>query len=513
MKKGVLAVLPLLVLLPVGALIVIGRFDGLYGQDAYAYHTYATGSLLSDWLHLRPLPPFHWPPGFPLLAALAGRLVGASPQAGQLVSWLAGSLTPLFAALWAWELGQTWGEARQAQRLAWLTGLLTALTGQLWQSSAVYMSDTPALAATTLGMWATARFGRLATTERGASGWLWLAAGALAWAVLTRWAAALAAIPAALYALSILARQPWRRAWPAAFGATLLVAVCLWPVAAPAWRYLSGGRAAVAAQTDFAVDLAVVAWNPRHAVQRSFETADGFQTYRWPNGLFYAAAPAHRYYFTPWLAWLLGPGVWAAWRRRQSAWLMLVGGWLGLSLGFLMGAAWQNFRFTLAFLPPVALLTALGWETVYAGLRPAWRRWAWAWLAVGAIWMAYGGYTLTQAFIERKAADLHTVAWLEQQVEPDARLVTFGLTLTFQEYSALPSYEIFYQTPATLAALLAEGHPTYVLLDTAVVETQWRGRAPGLNYAWLQAHSRLLPLGQERTYTLFRANPGRPPDD
>jgi hypothetical protein len=285
----------------------------------------------------------------------------------------------------------------------------------------------------------------------------------------------------------------------------------LWPVAAPAWRYVSGGRAAVAAQADFAIDLAVVAWNPRHAVQRSFETAGGFQTYRWPNGLFYAAAPAHRYYFTPWLAWLLGPGVWAAWGRRTGAMLMLVGGWLGPALGFLLGVAWQNFRFTLAFLPPAAFLAALGWETLYAGLRPAWRRWAWAWLAVGAIWMAVGGYRLTQGFIERKAADLQTLAWVGQQVEPEAQLITFGLTLTFQQYSALPAHEIFYQTPESLAALLADGRPTYVVLEPSVVENQWRGRAPGLNFAWLQAGPGLTALGQERTYSLFRVNPTSPP--
>lgn len=511
-KRRAIAVLPLLVLGPVGALIVFGRFDGLYGQDAYAYHGYAAGSLLNDWLHLRPLPPFYWPPGFPLLAALAGRLVGASPTAGQLVSLLAGSLTPLLAALWAWEMAQTWRAGQSAAlRLALATGALTALTGQLWQSSAVYMSDATALAATTLGMWATARYGRLAGGRR-AVAWLWLAALALAWALLTRWAAALVAIPAALYALTILARQPWRRALLGALGATVLAAICLWPVATPAWRYLTGGRAAIADQPTFVVDLAVVAWNPQHAVQRTFETADGFQSYRLPNGLFYAAAPAHRYYFTPWLAWLLGPGLWAVWRQRNWTLAILVGGWLGLALGFLMGVAWQNFRFTLAFLPPAAFLTALGWETMRAHLRPAWQRWAWVWLAVGGVWMAYGGYNLTRAFIERKTADLATMAWVEQQLEPDAQLITFGLTLTFQQYSALPTHEIFYQTPETLTTLLAAERPTYVLLETSVVENQWRGRAPGLNYAWLQSQSGLTPLGQERTYTLFRVNPAPPPN-
>ncbi len=505
--------LPVLVLAPAATLSLLGRFDGLYGQDAYAYYRYSAGPLLDRWLHLQALPPFHWPPGYPLLAALASRLVGQSPLAGQLVSLLAGSLVPVFTALWAWELAHTWRASGQsARRVGLMAGMLAALVGQLWQSSVVVMSDTTALAAATLGIWAAARYGRQAGQGRFAPAWLWLAAAALAWAVLTRWAAALAAIPCAVYSLGILLRQPRRRAWLTALGALTLAAAILWPVWQPAWRYVVGGRAAMAGQPDFAIDLAVVAWDPRHALQRRFETADGVQTYHWPNGLFYAAAPAHRYFFTPWLAWLLAPGVWALWQRRNWAVATLVIGWLGMALGFLLGVAWQNFRFTLAFLPPAALLAALGWETLVARLRPTWRRLAWGWLALGGLWMAYGGVTLTQSFIERKSADLATVAWVEQQVEPNAQLITFGLTLTFQHYSSLRAEEIFYQTPETLAALLASGRPTYLLVDTAVVQNQWRGRAPELNYRWLQSQPGLTRLGQDRAYTLFQVEaPAAPP--
>ena len=60
-------------------------FDGLYGQDAFAYFRYARA--LWPWL-LRgePLPIYYWPAGYPLLVALVLPLFGGSSAAGQAVS-------------------------------------------------------------------------------------------------------------------------------------------------------------------------------------------------------------------------------------------------------------------------------------------------------------------------------------------------------------------------------------------------------------------------------------------
>src|SRR3954470_3814619 len=60
-------------------------FDGLYGQDAFAYFRYARA--LWPWL-LRgePLPIYYWPAGCPLLVALALPLFGGGSAAGQAVS-------------------------------------------------------------------------------------------------------------------------------------------------------------------------------------------------------------------------------------------------------------------------------------------------------------------------------------------------------------------------------------------------------------------------------------------
>lgn len=102
----------LLLLLLLGAtllarlwLIRQGSFDGLYGQDPYAYHNYAVGPLRDSLLALAPPPPFHWPPGYPYLVALASFLVGVTPRPGSSsASWPACS-SPSSPTAWPGKCG------------------------------------------------------------------------------------------------------------------------------------------------------------------------------------------------------------------------------------------------------------------------------------------------------------------------------------------------------------------------------------------------------------------------
>ena len=80
--------LGLLLALPATLLAAARGFDGLYGQDAYAYFDYAVGAVRQSLVHAKPLEPFFWPPGYPLLVALVSLATGPVALAGQLVSLL-----------------------------------------------------------------------------------------------------------------------------------------------------------------------------------------------------------------------------------------------------------------------------------------------------------------------------------------------------------------------------------------------------------------------------------------
>ena len=482
--------------MPTGLLALSGQFDGLYGQDAFAYFAYAIGPLREALVHLAAPPPFFWPPGYPLLVSLLSLVVGPTPLAGQLVSLAAGALVPVCTALLAREV---WEErAAPSRGPGWLSvpllaGLVAACQGQLWQSSVVVMADTSGLAAATLGVWALARYGRA-----GSLAWLLLAAAALAWAVLTRWIYGLVALPGAVYALLVLARRRPPAALAHGLSAALAAGLILGPVLVPVLDQVAG-----AAETaPFVGNWQVYSWHPLNALGREFETVDGHLAYSLPNGLYYALAPAHWYFFTPILAPLLLPGLWAAARHGSAALLLLIVGWAAVVYGFHAGAPWQNFRFTLAYLPPLAVLVAIGAAHVRQVAGRRLDRSLGLYLASGLVMMAIGGALLTHGFIERKQADLAIVRWVEAQAPPGGWLLTFGLTPTVRHYSRLEAVDLFELSEPALAALLADGRPALLLVDVGNIEWQWRGRPPFESYRWLRDGPGLTSLGSRGSYTL-----------
>ena len=489
--------LPLLAIGPALLLIVAQDFDGLYGQDSYAYFDYALGPLRENLMALRRPPPFFWPPGYPLLVALTSFLPLAGLQAGQLVSLLGGGLVPVATALLAREV---WvgDDPSNGSLVPPLAGLLTALNGQLWQSSMVVMADTLGLAAGTLGMLALARYGR----QRQAR-WLSLAAGALAWAVLTRWGYALVAVPATLYALWLLKCVDKRTAL-AHGGAALLIAVAiLWPLLQPTLAVLFAPPDGAVA---FAGSLRFHTWQPQNAFRHEFVTPDGVLRYRLPNGLYYALVPARSFYLTPLLLALAVPGAWSVLRRPRAAALLLLAGWVGIVYTFHAGSPIQNVRFTLAYLPPLAILVAIGAEAVARQAGGRWRGMLVALLLAGLAWMAIGGLLLTHGFVERAQRSKAMIPWVESLVPADAHLLTFGMSLTFEHESRLDVHELYFMGVEEMVAVLRGEGPTYVLLDVANVEAQWQGKPPADNYRWLQASPGLAEIGSRDGYTLFRVD-------
>ncbi|MEZ4768396.1 MAG: hypothetical protein R2844_08215 [Caldilineales bacterium] len=179
---------------------------------------------------------------------------------------------------------------------------------------------------------ALARYGRRNAASPVA--WLLLAAGATAYAVMTLGLCTGGRPVHRLRTAGAGAARPGRRHQTRAGGrgrradrADALLAPAI------------GSLAASGSALPFAVDLQVYSWSPLNALRREFVTADGLLSYAWPNGLWYALAPAHRFYFTPLLAPLLIPGLWAVIRRRAAGPLLLLAGWAGVIFVFHAGGA------------------------------------------------------------------------------------------------------------------------------------------------------------------------------
>ena len=479
--------------LPAAAIAASRGFDGLYGQDAYAYFDYATASVRGSILQLRPLEPFFWPPGYPLLVALTSMLVGPSALAGQLVSLLMGALVPMLTALLVREL---WPEDVS---LALLAGAMVALCGQLWQSSVVVMADTTGLALATLGAVALVRYQRTGSLR-----WLLLCSAAVAWAILARWIYGLVATAFVLYALARLRRARSQLAVGHGVAALAIAAAFLAPILGPP---LIGLLRHPAEPASFAVNLQVYSWSPLNALRRDFFTADGHLSYALPNGLYYAIAPANLAFFGPLLAAWIPIGTWAAlWRTTfGSGWLIVA--WAVIVYAFHAGAPWQNFRFTLAYLPPLAVLAALGLTWTARRVTQSATIVVVVCAAVGLLLAGAGAVRLIEGFIDRKDEDLALARWVQTQTPSNARLFSFGPTLTLRHYTSLVTFDLFDLSPAEVQAIVAARVPDYVLVDESSLDGQWRDQTPARNFHVLRDQVGLASVGADGAYTLYRVEP------
>lgn len=455
-------------------------FDGLYGQDAFAYYDYAV-TLRANLLQNHPVPAFFWPIGFPLQLVLMMSVLGVSPSAAQLVSVIAGALiAPLTYALAREVLGQG------GRRAALIAGLIVAAGGQLLISSLSIMSDAAALMWATASAWLVVRYARTRQSTT-----LLLAVIALSAAVVTRWAMTLLAAPWALAGLAV-----WRAHWPQiglrrAAGLILVTTLIAGVVV--------GGPLASGSHTG---DLQVVGWEPLNALRRDVINRDGVFHYDLPMGLYYAQPLAHPAFIFPLFLPFLLIGLGSMRRLSVPARCVLIG-WPLIVYGFLIGIAWQNPRFMLPLLPPLAVWVAVGIDRV--GRID--RRWRWmtaAIVVVGLSGSSAWGVRVVDNFIDRKNADLAVVGQLDRLVPPDGTLLAFGLTATARHYSDRRVIELFNLDEVALGREVQSGAPLYLLIDPINVETQWADKSPALNYHWLRAHARLEEVADMPPYRLFR---------
>jgi 4-amino-4-deoxy-L-arabinose transferase-like glycosyltransferase len=476
------------------ALIVASyQFDGLYGQDPYAYFDFARAIVEG-----RDPGAFFWPLGYPALLISGFALFGVSAEIGQIINLLLGAaLTPLVYILAC----QT-GCGRFG---AFVAGVLMLACGQALQSSLVIMSDIPTLFWTTLSAIFLLRYREINQVR-----WLALSALTLALACITRWLALSLALP---WVLVVLWTWHWRvrwREWLLAAVAALIIFIpqILYSMSSP-YPTLSHHW--------------VEGWSPGNIFQREFNNVDGYYLYDQINAIFYAQVFHNAYYLAPIFApfSLLGAGVILKQRRFSAAVILL--GWLLIPYIFLVGIPYQNIRYPLILFPPAVVLVGVGMQAAVkwiqqvisrrqpggAGLRSALIYTIYIgtaiFLVIGLAQTASASRPIIHIFITNQQRDRALADWTQTNVPPDATLYTFSVTLTLQHHTSLNVYEIYYETPETLAEhWRGESDNDYLLINLWDITHQWEGLAPQIAYEWLRDERGLTELARYGNYTLFK---------
>lgn len=511
--ESLLAIFALFVLalIPRAAAMLINHFDGLYGQDAYAYYDYATEMFHSIGRGQAPSY-FWWPLGYPALLSVSFLLFGVNISSAQWITVLCGAAIAPATYLLTREVSPD----RYGRWGGLLAGAFIAIGGQALQSSIVIMADVPALLWATASAWLFLRFRR----TKGLTS-LILSALLLGMAVVTRWQNLILALvwflTLAVLILPLIIKQ-FR-----GFQEPRRDALNLVRVSAPLWLALIVFGLTLfpqlALNTSHPAPLAgqdwFEGWSPSNFFAHSFNNVDGHFDFRLPPVIFYAQPLFHPAFLFPLLTPFFLVGAWVLARRIRfdPAPFILLVGWCTAMYLFLAGIPYENFRFGLGFFVPASVLTGIGtawvWEelgrqsaikshsrTISLGLA--------ALLAVSFAGCIYWQQRVLQPILAQKNLELAQIEWLERKLPSNATLFTFGVNGALREYTRLHIADLWDDSPQTISVHALAVAPAFLFIDKKNFDTQWQGLEPQLIFFALRDKTGLEEVGNLEGWTLFK---------
>jgi 4-amino-4-deoxy-L-arabinose transferase-like glycosyltransferase len=385
-----------------GGPVLISRFDGLYGQDAYYFYEegrHIAFSFRHDGLDSV---------GYPGLLALTFLLFGVTPAVAQSAGLLLGALTPVGVFGIGWLLTKRYSTA-------FIAGILTCALPFHIRSSIVIMSDVSALFWITAGVWSGLRY--LDTLS-----WRWglSAVCLIALAGVTRYVSFLILIPLIVCAFASHRRIPINHL---AVGFAVGLAVCVpellrMRVHIPSLFILKG-------------------WSPWNAVQREFITPDGFMSYPMPVALMNMKTLGGWSFLNPVGALAALTGLWRF--RRDTAAAAFLVSWLAVWFVFLSGLTVVNPRYLLPLSVPLCLLSAMGLMELAEkiGGKRRYRNTALIGLVgLTLAGMGFGVWRTVGEILERKACEMEAVQWVREHTDAtSAVLIAFDVAHALRHYT------------------------------------------------------------------------------
>ncbi len=505
-------------------------FDGLYGQDSYAYYYQAveiwrkmSGASVPSW-PFAGLGLYHWPVGYHLQVIAGFLLSGESPVGGRLMTLIMAGVVPALVFLLATSVLPL-ANAPQKTLAGLVSGLVVLFTGIFGRTSLALMSDVPSLFWSLLSVLALVR--ALPHSNRDAvskSRWRWALLGgfALGMAVLLRYASILLALPLLLYALFWLRRQHIMEKPGITPTLLLASALGLCVALAPQLYYVigqgfGGGNANPLSGWDIANFFST---HPQTG-------ADGLSVFDQPMLAFYALQPLWNVgagFLSPFYLPFLLVGVRYLLRQACAEVVALLTTWWLLPVIFFSGTPYQAQRFVLFYLPPVALLVGVGVARLcYSLLGSKLGAQSFHVRALSVALVAFlfsaglvqGGSSsrsLVAAQATAKAAELNTVELVRQASSGDQqpRIAAFGLSAALYHYTQWQVIDIYDNDEVAIANFLASTQVRVFVVPEESLATQWAGTPVAARWLRLRTQYSLEKVGETGGYSVYRAQARKP---
>jgi 4-amino-4-deoxy-L-arabinose transferase-like glycosyltransferase len=508
-------------------------FDGLYGQDSYAYYYQARELWDGIWGTPPPDWPFvseglyHWPVGYHLHIMAGFLLTGESPTGGRLITLIMAALVPVLVAILTQAV---WRKATQLQAVTAgvIAGIVMLLTGVYSRASLTLMADVPSIFWTTLGACCLLRAwpidGSTREMDRRRIAWAISCGAALGISILGRYISALLVVPMILYIISWY----WKRRRKSTGGLARKRFIL------PGIALLSGICALVPqliytlSQTVRPVDTSgAIIWQLGNFLRTTLSGPDGTATFMHPMAGFYFADPLFQVsagFLSPLYLPALGLGIVALIRARSWGPLLLLAGWWLIPATFFSGGLYQAHRFIIMYLPPLAILIGIGAATALGSLVTAARTprrpagvilvlvniALLASLAAGSIQSWRSTYRQAAELASIKAGELNIVEAAQRAVASERipgqlkpKAVVFGISAALYHYTGWKILDIYNHGQEEIETFLAGDAPRLVVIPETSMATQWAGTPSGERWRWLRSHYNLIERESAGEYEIY----------
>ncbi len=440
-------------------LIIIFRFDGLYGQDSYAYLEFS--KKFYEAITQFQIPPnFYWPIGFYLLTSVFTILTAGNVDlSALLVSLNSGSLCAGFVYLLAYELVKEFDETER-KNISIYAGLITVFSPILVKQSIVIMSDSLALMFASWALWQFVKYFNEGRLKNIISAFI-----LFSFAVMTRYAFILLTVPVIIYLIyNLTVQKPVRTKYVK----HILIAFITGAIIFIPQLYYLFSYGISYFQYEGEHGTWATGWSPLNFFKNDFTTFDGTMHYRLWNGLYNLSPIFHPMYLLifgiPFLT-----GLYLLFKRKKKNILILLLAWISVYYLYLSGNPFQSLRYTMSFLPAMAIISAYG--LVGVKFRNSFKN---LFLYAGLFLFVIYGFYHTTIFAEQKNTELEIINEISSVIPEGSTVFAFDITLAVNHYTKLRADEFFNNTEEELRNKIDTSvNDIYFILPLEVIKTQW----------------------------------------
>jgi hypothetical protein len=466
------------------------KFDGLYGQDAYAYAEYSKQFYYSI-IEFKIPPYFYWPIGFYIFSSLFAFITaGYSSLSSLLVSLNAGALTAGFIYLLAKEFLSKYFTEDSAKKYSIAAGFIICFAGITTKQSVVIMSDALGLLFITISALFLIKYINEQTRK-----YLILCFVVFAFGVLTRYAIGpyiIAVIPVMVY---ILSNSKDKKQIVLDYFISVLIGFLIF---LPQLLYILKFGIPYF-QYKGSIPTWASSWSPLNIFSRNFFTVDGTQHYKFINGIFYSSPVFHPLFLSLFgISFIFG--LYNALKKLNNIVIIFLLSWIAVYVIYLSGSPFQSIRYTLTFFPPLVILSVFGIAKIKIS-----HKLKKVFIAAGLLLlMGYSFYDFSK-FALRKEKEKECVEWVKENITKDSEIFTFEVTGAVKYYNGINAKEFYSYNYNDIKQITdTAGSPVYFFLPVDRIHSQWKDLPIESTLDSLKNRTKLASLGKVNDFEGFK---------